>query len=98
MTSDDISKLIQSISRSADIGALTVAMGHRPTCQVCGLFASLMLEFPYNCWEDSNGNSQVDPHFCDQCHRNIPEKHRPKVQDVAGAPAVRRLNALLRGE
>jgi hypothetical protein len=98
MNSDDISKLIQSISRSAEIGALTVAMGPKPTCHVCGLFASLMLEFPYNDWQDANGNSYCDPHFCDQCHRNIPEINRPKVQDVAGAPAVRRLNALLRGE
>lgn len=94
----EIQDLIKAIGRSAEISALSVAMQNRHTCVICGLFATLQhSDAIAPCWTDDKGTVFCVPHFCDACYKGL-QCNGPKVQEMPGAIAARRLNTLLRGE
>jgi hypothetical protein len=99
---------IRTITRAAEINALSIARTGKPTCLECGLFATvtLVIENPY-VGEEVNAleyyyvrpgeqGVRFDPHFCEDCQpRESERKSHWKFEPVEGAPVARRLNRLL---
>lgn len=88
LTKEDVRNFV----RAAEVSALSIARINKPTCVVCGLYAT---KATMEVCTLPTGTIWVAPSFCDDCNPSGSEE-KIEFQTVEGAPVARRLNRLLK--